>query len=197
MSISTRVRSMVLTLAAASLVVVGCAQSDAGITTKVKSKLAADDTVKAYQIDVDTKNKVVTLSGTVDSDSARDKAVELARGTEGVTDVVVNLVVAGPGGASGEPGAVIGGDAPNPEPDRSVGEVVDDASITVAVKTKLLADPVVGGLKIDVDTREGVVILTGDGMKSQSEIDQAVKLARETSGVKKVDNKLTVGERKG
>ena len=198
MRVSTNLRTAVLALVTASLFALGCAQSDAGITTKVKSKLAADDTVKAYQIDVDTKGKVVTLSGSVDSEAARDKAVALARETPGVTDVVVNLTVAGaPGeGTGGESGAIIGGDAPNPEPDRPVGEVVDDASITVAVKSKLLGDSVVGGLKIDVDTREGVVTLTGDNMKSQAEIDQAVRLARETSGVKSVENKLTVGDRK-
>ena len=69
-----------LGLLAAAVIAVGCAQTDAGITTKVKSKLAADDTVKAYQIDVDTKEKVVTLSGNVDSAAAKDRAAELARG---------------------------------------------------------------------------------------------------------------------
>lgn len=89
----------------------------------------------------------------------------------------------------------MGGNAPNPEPDRSMGEVMDDARITAAVKAKLLADPIVGGLKIDVDTREGVVYLSGDHMKSQAEIDQAVKLTRETSGVKSVENKLAIGDK--
>ena len=46
---------------------VACAQTDAGITTNVKTKMAADDTVKAYQIDVDTRNGVVTLSGAVEN----------------------------------------------------------------------------------------------------------------------------------
>ncbi len=53
--------------AAALVFTVACAQSDAGITTAVKSKLAADDMVKAYQVDVDTSNKVVTLSGDVET----------------------------------------------------------------------------------------------------------------------------------
>lgn len=187
---------------------VACAQTDAGITTKVKSKLAADDTVKAYQIDVDTKDKVVTLSGNVDSQAAKDQAVNLARSTEGVADVVDNITLAGGsaampgemGGAAPAPGgegdAAMGGNAPNPEPDRPVGEVMDDAAITAAVKAKLLADTTVGGLKIDVDTREGVVYLTGDHMNSQAEIDQAIKLAKETSGVKSVESKLVVGEKK-
>ena len=206
---------------------VACAQTDAGITGKVKSKLAADDTVKAYQIDVDTKDKVVTLSGNVDSQAAKDQAVALARGTEGVADVVDNITVAGgsaampgehPAGEMGGAGAntganpsanaadaapapggehdgAVGGNAPNPEPNRPVGVVMDDAAITAAVKAKLLADPKVGGLKIDVDTRNGVVYLTGDHMKSQAEIDMAMKLAKETSGVKSVENKMVVGDK--
>lgn len=207
-----------LGILAAVAFAIACAQTDAGITTKVKSKFAADDTVKAYQIDVDTKDKVVTLSGNVDSQAAKDQAVALARATEGVADVVDNITVAGgsaampgehpaemgggtaAGGAAPAPGgegdAAVGGNAPNPEPDRPVGQVMDDAAITAAVKSKLLADPTVGGLKIDVDTRSGVVYLTGDHMKSKAEIDQAIKLAKETSGVKSVESKLVVGEKK-
>ena len=198
-----------LGILAAVTFAIACAQTDAGITTKVKSKLAADDTVKAYQIDVDTKDKVVTLSGNVDSQAAKDQAVALARSTEGVADVVDNITVAGgkaampgenapmgggttAGGAAPAPGgegnAAIGGNAPNPEPNRPVGQVIDDVAITAAVKAKLLADPKVGGLKVDVDTRSGVVYLTGDHIKSQEEIDQAIKLAKETAGVKDVVN---------
>ena len=207
-----RITTLLAILAAVAFAV-ACAQTDAGITTKVKSKLAADDTVKAYQIDVDTKDKVVTLSGSVDSQAAKDQAVALARGTEGVADVVDNITVSGGtaampgenpayGGAEGtapapggEGDAAMGGNAPNPEPDRAAGTVMDDAGITAAVKAKLLADPTVGGLKIDVDTRNGVVWLTGDHMNSQAEIDQAIKLARETSGVKGVENKMVVGDK--
>ena len=72
---------------------VACAQSDAGITTAVKSKLAADDTVKAYKVDVDTQNKVVTLSGDVDTEAQRTHAVMIARNTDGVTDVIDQLRV--------------------------------------------------------------------------------------------------------
>jgi len=194
-----------LGILAAVAFAMACAQTDAGITGKVKSKLAADDTVKAYQIDVDTKDKVVTLSGSVDSQAAKDQAVALARGTEGVADVVDNITVKTaaaamppaenpPAGGEGG-GAMVGGNAPNPEPNRPVGQVMDDAAITAAVKAKLLADPTVGGLKIDVDTRNGVVYLTSEHMKSQAEIDQAIKLAKETSGVKDVQSKLTMSEK--
>ena len=200
--------SVILGILAAVGLAVACAQTDAGITTKVKSKLAADDTVKAYQIDVDTRDKVVTLSGNVDNPAAKDQAVAIARGTEGVADVVDNITVGGgsaamPGestmgepAAGGEGDAAIGGNAPNPEPDRPVGTVMDDAAITTAVKAKLLADPAVGGLKIDVDTRNGVVWLTGDNMHSQDEIDKAMMVAKTVDGVKSVENKMVVGDKK-
>jgi anionic cell wall polymer biosynthesis LytR-Cps2A-Psr (LCP) family protein len=72
---------------------VACSQSDAGITTAVKSKMAADDTVKAYKIDVDTQNKVVTLSGEVDTSAQREQAIVIARNTKGVADVIDRLRV--------------------------------------------------------------------------------------------------------
>ena len=85
-------RSWSLLAAACALVfTVACGQTDAGITSSVKSKLAADDTVKAYQVNVDTRDHVVTLSGTVDTALARERAVVLARGTNGVRDVVNDI----------------------------------------------------------------------------------------------------------
>ncbi len=79
--------------AAALLFTVACGQTDAGITTAVKTKLAADDTVKAYQVDVDTSNKVVTLSGDVETMAQKEHAVTIARNTDGVTDVIDQLRV--------------------------------------------------------------------------------------------------------
>jgi osmotically-inducible protein OsmY len=70
--------------------------------------------------------------------------------------------------------------------------VLTDAEITTAVKTKLLADKTVGGLKLDVDTTDGVVTLTG-AASSTAERAQALRLARNTNGVKRVTDKLTIG----
>jgi len=69
------------------------ALNDGALTAKIKSKMALDDTVKALSIDVDSKDGVVTLSGTVGSQAERDKAVELARDTAGVTRVTDRLVI--------------------------------------------------------------------------------------------------------
>lgn len=72
---------------------IACSSTDAGVTTSVKSQFAADDTVKAYEINVTTREGVVTLEGDVDSAAAKMRAVEIARTTEGVRDVVDQLVV--------------------------------------------------------------------------------------------------------
>ena len=68
---------------------------------------------------------------------------------------------------------------------------VTDATITSAVKTKFLADTRVKGLKIDVDTNDGIVTLTGP-VDTKAEGDRAVALARETKGVKRVVDHLMV-----
>jgi osmotically-inducible protein OsmY len=66
---------------------------DAWITTKIQSKYFIDDAVQGSQIDVTTKNGVVTLSGTVGSQAAKDMALQLARDTDGVRTVRDRLVV--------------------------------------------------------------------------------------------------------
>jgi len=74
---------------------------------------------------------------------------------------------------------------------KSVGETVDDATITARVKTALLNDPATGGLRIDVDTFKGVVTLSG-GVKSAAERDTAIAIARKTPGVVDVKSTLQI-----
>ena len=193
---------------ALALTTIACAQSDPGITTAVKGKLAADDTVKAYRIDVDTKDRVVTLNGAVDTPAARTRAVELARATEGVQQVVDQLTVT-PGvtpttgvddkiqGEARE--AARGADAKTDAAQKKAGDTTDragnavsNAALTSAVKTKFLADTDISGLKIDVDSSNGVVTLTGT-VRSAAEKDRALKVARETDGVTSVVDRLKVG----
>lgn len=174
-----RITALLGTLAIAVLAV-ACSETDAGVTTKIKSKLAADDTVKAYQIDVDTRDKVVTLSGSVDSAAAKTQAVHLARQTEGVTSVVDNIVVNVPQTSA----------PPMPDAAPATATIGGDATITAAVKAKLLGDPDVSGLAIDVDTEDGVVTLSGR-VNTAAEKAEAIRLARETDGVRSVTDKLT------
>ena len=65
--------------------------AEAGVTGKIKAKMALDETVKALNIDVTTVGSTVTLSGRVGSAAERERALALARETEGVTLVVDNL----------------------------------------------------------------------------------------------------------
>jgi hyperosmotically inducible protein len=73
--------------------------------------------------------------------------------------------------------------------------VLTDAEITTAVKTKFLADTKVSGLKIDVDTSDHVVTLTGP-VSSKAEKAEAIRLAKTTKGVKRVVSKLVIEPKK-
>ena len=186
---------------------IACAETDPGITTAVKGKLAADDTVKAYRIDVDTKDHVVTLSGAVDTAAAKARAVELARATDGVQSVVDQLTVTP--GATPTTGtddvlqregreAARDADAKTDDAQRKAGETADDAgnaaanaTLTTKVKTKFLADERVSGLKIDVDSNNGIVTLTGT-VATAAEKNAAIALAKNTDGVKSVVDRLKV-----
>jgi osmotically-inducible protein OsmY len=66
---------------------------EAALTTKIKAKMALDDSVKARAIGVSTSGSTVTVSGTVGSASERQRAVALARETAGVSQVVDRLLI--------------------------------------------------------------------------------------------------------
>jgi hyperosmotically inducible periplasmic protein len=93
-------RFAILFSAGALAITVACSQTDAGITSAIKSKMAVDDTVKASEVNVDTQGHVVTLNGTVGSQAEKDRALMIARNTKGVSSVVDDLRV-GPVATSG------------------------------------------------------------------------------------------------
>jgi hyperosmotically inducible protein len=78
---------------------------------------------------------------------------------------------------------------------KKTANVLTDAEITTALKTKLLADTKVSGSDVSVDTTNHVVTLTGT-VKSAAERAEAVRVAKKTAGVHKVVNKLTVDTKK-
>ena len=67
--------------------------SDGALTAKIKSKMALDDLVQARTIDVTTNNGTVTLTGSVRSATEQARAVQLAKETSGVSQVVDKLTV--------------------------------------------------------------------------------------------------------
>jgi len=73
--------------------------------------------------------------------------------------------------------------------EKSVGNNIDDATITTKVKSKMAADGTVAAHNIQVETFKGTVQLSGFA-SSTAEAMQAEKIARETSGVKSVKNDI-------
>lgn len=89
------------------------------------------------------------------------------------------------GGIGAEAGYIVA------QEDRTTTETLEDQRITSTVKTRLLADPDVSGLDINVDTFKSVVTLKGF-VNSEKEAQEAIAIAKDTSGVKAVKAKLMV-----
>lgn len=143
---------------------------DAGITTVVEASLESNDLVKAKQVEVETREGVVYLTGVVDTDDSQREAARVAWRTEGVTGVVNGLTVG----------------------ERTVGSWLDDVTISSKVKSKLIANSEIKAGDIDVGSSQGVVTLIGRVSTSTIKSD-AERIARATTGVKDVKNELVVG----
>ncbi|HXE81410.1 MAG TPA: BON domain-containing protein [Vicinamibacterales bacterium] len=185
---------------------VGEAVSDGWITTKIQAKFFADEEVKARNIDVNTENGVVTLTGTVDNEQARQRAVEIARATDGVVRVEDRLTttVAASGGAPpvgdrtrdeehARTGMPTGAARTAERGIQQAGRTASNAWITTKIQAKYFADPIVKGRAIDVSTNNGVVTLTGE-VENDPERQRALQLARETEGVKRVEDRLQIAD---
>lgn len=161
----------------------GCSKPDAGITSDVKAAFAADSLVRARDIDVETSDGIVTLTGVVQSQAEAMQAIDIARSTRGVVNVIDDLsVMPVPGatatsGRDNEPAAI---DRPDTDP-----------GVTAEIKVRLLADLAVSALAIDVDTTDRVVTLTGI-VPTEGERDRALAIARGVEHVQRVEDKLTV-----
>ena len=148
-------------------------QVDDSVTTgRVKAALIADPVTKAHQIDVETFKGTVQLNGFVDSAASKERASEVARSTKGVTAVHNNLTVRTDSGPSGS-------------------ERMGDAEITAKVKSALAGDPRTKAHQVNVETREGVVQLSGFVDNSEAK-STAEELARAVDDVKSVDNEIDV-----
>ena len=155
-----------------SLNKVGDFMDDSTITARVKAALIDDKNIRSSDISVKTENKVVTLSGSVDGAGQKDLAVNAAKTVKGVTSVNDQLRVVA-------------------EPSASLKGYAGDTAITSQVKAKLLADDIVPSRKVTVETRDGTVHLSGT-VDSRQQADRAADIAKAVSGVKNVENNLSV-----
>jgi hyperosmotically inducible protein len=159
------------------------APKDGWITGKLEATYALNRHLNAFDINTETTNGVVHLTGNVETDIDRDLAGELAKGIEGVVSVDNDLTL--------KPDSRHEAHAATEGTTRPFGVFVDDATTTAMVKSKLLANSNTNGLKIEVDTRGDVVTLRGE-VASTEEKQLAEELARNTGDVKQVRNQLVV-----
>jgi osmotically-inducible protein OsmY len=146
--------------------------------TQIWTTYALSPYLRASDLKVSVHGGKATLSGTVEDGVNKDLAKQIALGVTGISEVDNQISV--------QPDYV-----PAKRADRGFGEVVDDASITAAVKSKLLWSKQTDGLAVDVDTNRGNVTLTGFA-DNQGERNHATRLAMNTRGVESVNNQLVV-----
>ncbi len=154
------------------------ALSDTAITGKIKAQYLGDARVKEAQIKVTTTNGVVTLAGTVGSAESKTAAIELATAVEGVKSVdAIDLSI---------PSANMTIAPAAQQVAKSTERVVTDSVITAKVKSELLADSVSKGFEVNVTTKHGVVMLSGN-LANPDAIDHVKDIAGKVDGVKSVD----------
>jgi hyperosmotically inducible protein len=164
--------------------------ADGWLTAKVQAKFFADDEIKARYIDVSSRDGSVTLKGFVESDAQRQKAVQIARTTDGVTRVADELLI----GRSPQDEHT----AANPLPTTgsagsppSGGPVPDDAMVTSLIQARYFVDPALKMRSVEVSTVNRVVTLRGE-VASDDERARALLLARTTQGVERVEDGLSI-----
>ena len=164
--------------------------ADSWLTTKIQAQYFADDDIKARHINVSTRDGLVRLSGYVDNAAQRDLAVQIAKTTDGVRGVTDQLSIAG-APAEGEAVATTGTAVPGAPPAPAASSVPDDALVTARVQSRFFVDDRVKARRIDVDTRDGIVTLSGE-VESEDERAQALLLARTADGVRRVEDHLSI-----
>ena len=150
--------------------------SDLVIKTKIVTAYTLNSQLNPFDVKVTVENGNVTLAGSVQMQGEKDLAEQIAKGVDGVGTITNNLKIEKIAKRGYKPGFT---------------QMVDDATTTAAVKSKLLMNSSTSGLDIHVKTVNGLVTLTGT-VKTRIEKELAEKLATNTEGVAKVKNKLIV-----
>jgi osmotically-inducible protein OsmY len=150
--------------------------SDTWIGVKVKSALLYRRNVSGTKTEVFVKDGVVTLKGEAASQAQKDLTTEYAKDIVGVKSVSNEMTVS----------KIV------EKPGETVGEKIDDASITAEVKGSLLSHRSTSMLSTKVSTTDGVVTVSGPA-KNDAEKALVTKLATDINGVQSVVNNMTIG----
>lgn len=144
---------------------------DTVVLSSVKTALISDPVTKARQINVEVNRGVVQLNGFVDSAAEKAQATTVATNVDGVMEVRNNLTVNTSGATAGQ--------------------VIDDSILTAKVKAALIESDKTKAHQITVETKEGVVHLSGF-VDNASAKAAATDVARSVTGVKDVKNDISV-----
>ena len=183
---------------------------DGWLVMKVHSEMVDEDVLSGSNIDVDVKNGVVTLQGTVPSEAARSRALAVAKANDGVKSVVDQLKIAPARGTNmagkvdkaedkaeraGEKTARAGEKAADKtvSATKKTGRAIDDGWIKSKIYAQYMADwnTVLDDSDIDIDVNNNVVTLNGTVKSAQAKA-KAVATAKATDGVKSVRDNLKV-----
>ena len=154
---------------------VAAENADTKMAWKVKTSLLFHQSVSATKTTVVVNDGVVTLTGEASSIAQKELTTEYAKDIEGVKIVNNEMTVA----------------ATPQVPELTKGEKIDDASVTAQVKTALWVHQSTSYIKTKVETRDGVVTLTGIA-KNAAEKALVTKLVTDIQGVTSVKNEMTV-----
>ena len=175
--------------------------TDKATATRIEKRIAADPMLKKYDIKVVVDGGVATLSGSVATEADRTKAAADAK-VAGITRVDNQLLVepdAGTRGVKGTAGKVgektKEGAGKTKEGAQKAGEEITDGWITTRIKTKFVGEDALKDSDVHVSTDNHVVTLTGTVMSAAGRA-KAVALAKEVEGVRRVEDRLTVGPKK-
>jgi osmotically-inducible protein OsmY len=149
--------------------------SDTWISMKVKSTLLFHRNVSASGTSVYTKDGIVTLQGEASSQAQKELTTEYAKDIDHVKEVKNEMSIAS-SPATSTP---------------TIGEKIDDASITAQVKSALFSHRSTSAMHTGVKTTDGVVTLSGVA-KNDAEKSLVTKLASDINGVVSVVNNMTI-----
>jgi len=155
------------------------APSDEWIATEVRGALFLHKNVSLVDTKVSAKNGVVTLTGSAENEAEKSLAAKYAADVKGVKSIENNIQV------------VADSDKKPATSERSIGEKVDDATITARIKYALSLNRATSALRTEVKTEDGVVTVRGEA-KNPAEKDLVTKLAMTVDGVRDVRNEMIV-----
>ena len=154
--------------------------SDLWLGTKVKTTLLFHRNVNALKTEVSVKDAIVTLRGDAANEAQKELTTEYAKDVTGVKDVMNEMTISGASTS-----------ATSMKKHGTVGEKIDDASITAQIKMTLLYHRSTSAVSTKVKTKNGVVTVSGNA-RNAAEKDLVTKFASDVNGVKTVRNRMTV-----